>query len=728
MSRKLTSDVDYRLIPLGTTVTNEGCYFSVWSPKAESIIIHIYNHDEIAINKVPLLEMRGSIWYGFIPNVGVGDLYSIEALGEEDPDRGLYFKKGRFLVDPYAKAINKPYMYNQQKYLNDNEHFIPKAVIIDKEFDWQGTQKPSFGRDNLIIYEANVKGFTQLNEELPLPLRGKYLGICHSAIIAHLKKLGITAIQLNPIAAFMSEPHLVKHGLVNYWGYNPVSFMAPDPRYAVDPLKCTDEFRTMVRELHKNGIAVILDVVFNHTAEGGRNGPVLSMKGLDAANYYTFKEDLSGKKDFTNFYDVTGCGNTVNAQSNPTLNLILDSLIYWVKWMQVDGFRFDLGVTVCRESHGNIFHEYDKDSAFLKSCFCIDRLAQSIKIAEPWDVGPGGYRLGQFPTGWSEQNDKFRDCVRRFWRGDQGIIGEFATRIMGSRDIFQSSDRSINASVNFVTYHDGFTLEDLVSYAYKHNEANCENNIDGSNENFSSNQGIEGHTDDPEIIERRWQLKRNMMATVLISQGIPHLLSGDEFSKTQNGNNNGYCQDNSTCWNHWDYNKQNREFIEFIGRITRLRHDSQMLRELNLQGDPFHLHGFVYKAKWFKEDGQEMDAASWNDPKTHVISLTLGSDGSDRRECWCFIFNQLYGEVDIKMPAPADGMKWEELIDTSVPTGKPREDERFGVDKFLVKVPCIKVFKLSKDTTSRFESKTKMDSVRRHFNRSEKTGRNDRFR
>lgn len=720
MLRKLPSNIDFRLVPLGASIAQGGCYFSIWSPKAKSVIVHIYDHDEKERYKVRLTDKFGNIWYGFIPNVGVGDLYAIEAEGEYDPDRGLFFKKGQLLVDPYAKALNKPYTYNQQRYLNDNTNFIPKAVVIDRSFDWQGVTKPQFGRDNLVVYETNVKGLTQLNEKVPQKLRGKYLGICHESVIAHLKKLGVTAIQLNPIAAFMSEPHLIKHGLVNYWGYNPVSFMAPDPRYAVEPLKCVDEFRTMVRELHRNGIAVILDVVYNHTAEGGKGGPILSLKGLDAPNYYTFKEDENGNKDFSSFYDVTGCGNTVNAQARPTLNLILDSLIHWTKWMQVDGFRFDLGVTVCRESHKGIFHEYDRDSAFLKSCFCIDRLAQSIMIAEPWDVGPNGYRLGQFPTGWSEQNDKFRDTVRRFWRGDPGLIGDFATRIMGSRDVFSSEDRSINASLNYITYHDGFTLEDLVSYSHKYNEANFENNRDGSDENYSSNQGVEGPTTNSEVLAKRWLLKRNLMATVLLSQGVPHILSGDEFSKTQQGNNNGYCQDNAMCWNHWDYTKENQDFINFIERVSSLRHKSKMLRELTLVEDTFHLQDEKYEAHWFKTDGTTMDSTTWKDPKTDAITLTLGSEGKERRETWCFIFNQKYNEHIIEIPMPLEGAEWAEVLDTTDPTGAPNEKEMYGVKKIYVNKPCVKVFMLSLTSHSKLKNSTSFESLTRHQNRNMK--------
>ena len=714
MHRQIPSDLDYRLVPLGTTATKDGCYFAVWSPEASSIVIHIFNSQEKEIYKVALPERRGSIWYGFLPNVTVGDMYAIEALGKEDPNNGLFFKEGRLLTDPYAKCLSKPFMYNYNNYLNNNADFIPKSIVVSNEFDWQGIEKPRFGRDGLIIYEANVKGLTKLNPLVPKEYQGKYLGICHKSVIAHFKKLGITAIQLNPIAAFMSEPHLSKLGLVNYWGYNPINFMAPDPRYAVDCKNAVNEFKTMVRELHRNNIAVILDVVFNHTAEGGKNGCVLSLRGLDAKSYYTYKKKADGSYDYSNCYDVTGCGNTVNAEARPTLNLILDSLIYWTKHMRVDGFRFDLGVTVCRESQGEIFHEFDRDGAFLKSCFCIDRLAQSIMIAEPWDVGPNGYRLGHFPQGWSEQNDQFRDTIRRFWRGDKGLIGTFATRLMGSRDIFKSSNRSINASVNFVTYHDGFTLEDLVSYSHKYNELNGEDNRDGCNENYSSNQGIEGPTDDEQVLKRRWLLKRNLMATTLISQGIPHMLGGDEFSHTQNGNNNGYCQDNEISWINWDYKRENVEFINFIGRINHLRNRSKMLRELTLNGDMYHVNGISFEAKWYALDGSPMSDEKWNDPNTDAIALTICSTSSQVDENWCFIFNQVYEERVFDLPEIDVASEWFELLDTTVPNGIPRKKSANDVKQVVVNTPCIKAYILKKAHALKADS---FDSITRHSNR-----------
>ena len=700
--KSLSTDIDLRLLPLGATPKDGGCYFAVWAPNASSIILHIYTKDEKEICSIPLKEKRGGVWYGFVTGVSVGDLYAYEALGEYSPEKGLFFKKDRYLVDPYAKALSKPFIYNMNKYLHDNANFIPKAIVVNDEFDWQGVGKPTFGRDSLIIYECNVKGLTAIHPDVPLSHRGKYLGVIHESVIKHLKDLGITAVQFNPIAAFISEPHLVKKGLVNYWGYNPVCFMAPDPRYAVNPLDSLNEFRTMVRELHRNGIAVILDVVYNHTGEGGRGGPVLSMKGFDAPSYYTYNRNADGSLNCRSYRDVTGCGNSVNVDARPTLNLVLDSMKHWITENQIDGFRFDLGVTLCRETHAESFHEYDPNSAFLKSTFCIESIASSLLIAEPWDCGPNGYRLGQFPAGWSEQNDKFRDTVRRFWRGDSGLLGQYATRLMGSRDIFTSSYRSINASVNFVTYHDGFTLEDLVSYSTKYNEKNGENNLDGTMENFSTNCGVEGPTDDKEVLARRDLLKRNMMASVIMGQGIPHILSGDELCKTQNGNNNAYCQDNEISWNNWTKTTRNRNFTKFISRLNNLRRSSKMIRELTLAGDYYHVGENCYEAHWFKPDGCAMDSAAWNDPNTDAITLTVGStEDSFDTEHWCFIINQHYREVEFILPPPPLGYKWIEVVDTSDETGAPSN----GSESYIRKVdcPCIVAYFLEKEDSNTLE-------------------------
>ncbi len=665
---------DLRRIRLGATPVECGCHFSVWAPYAEKIIVHLFDKFDREIDCFAMNERRGGVWFGYRANVKPGDRYAYEALGKNDPQKGFYFKEGRLLVDPYAHILSRPFEFDKNLYLNDQVKFLPKCIIPNsyEDFDWEGVEKPNLDRKSTIIYEANVKGLTMLNPQVKEEHRGKFLGLSEPQVIAHLKRLGITAVQLNPVAARMSEPFLVEKGLSNYWGYNPVVFMAPDPRFAVEPENVLDEFRTMVKALHKNNIAVILDVVFNHTAEAGFGGPVLSFKGLDNRNYYAFATKDDGSYDYENYLNVTGCGNSFNSDNLCGLNVVVDSMRWWLSVMKVDGFRFDLGVTVFRETHGNSKFAFEKYSAFAKACFCLDEFSDAILIAEPWDLGPDGYRLGQFPKGWSEQNDVFRDTVRRFWRGDNGLIGDFATRLLGSRDIFHKGKRSINASVNFVTYHDGMTLEDLVSYDNKHNELNKENNQDGTNSNYSSNCGVEGPTDNKVILAKRAQIKRNLIATTLIAQGLPHLLAGDEFSNSQNGNNNAYCQDNEISYIKWNYSKENENLIKFIGNLTLLRKGSEMLSELILEDDPSNFKNRKYQAHWYMPNGRPMRLENWNDPNQKVIMLEVGTRDINSGEHWLIFVNETNNDIFFTIKDAPDGRMWSALIDTSEEDGIPR--------------------------------------------------------
>lgn len=701
----------------GAVPSKDGTAFSVWAPDAAEIVVHIYDKNEQETGVYALPERRGGFWMGFVKGVKPGSLYALESRGGERPGEGFYFKEGRLLADPCAKALSRPFVWNHDLYLNDSKAFMPKSIVPDPKgsFDWQGVAKPAIRREGVILYEANVKGMTMLSEEVPPEHRGKFLGMCHESVIEHLKSLGVTAVQLNPIAACMSESALAEKGLSNYWGYNPVCFMAPDPRFAVDPLHVVDEFRTMVRQLHRAGIAVILDVVYNHTAEGGFGGPVLSMKGLDARRYYAYCVDDHGAREYGKFLNASGCGNSFNCDEMPSLNLVLDTLNYYLSEMQVDGFRFDLAVTLCRESHGNENFGFVDNSAFVKACFCSDLIGGSILIAEPWDCGMGGYRLGHFPLGWSEQNDRFRDTVRRFWRGDGGLLGDFATRIMGSRDVFFKGYRSINASVNYVTYHDGFTLEDLVSYSQKHNEPNGWGNTDGASENFSTNCGAEGPTDDPVIKARRWQLKRNLVATVLISQGTPHLLGGDEFSRTQRGNNNAYCQDNEISWMKWDRSPGNLDFIKFIGRLTRLRRSSRMLSELNLADDSFHLRQSHYYVHWYTQRGVRMGSNEWNDPGRRLFMLCAGDMDRAEGEQWCILFNGTGENTYFMPPAAPIGRHWVVQADTSVPDGAPDESDRDVTMSVRCSANSIKIMTLMVQEQGREDD---YGSLMRHLNRS----------
>ncbi len=707
-------------IRLGAVYDGQGFNFAFWAPKAASLKIHFFTPDEKPKGIVTMKERRGGLWFAYVTGIKPRDLYAVEALGEEDPKRGLYFKEGRLLADPYATAFNRPFHYDADEYANHSRRFIPKAILQGSDdFNWQGIQKPQVQRNGAIIYETHVKSLTKLHPKIPMHLRGTYSAMAQPCIIEHLKRLGITVVQLQPIFASMTEPFLAQKGLVNYWGYNPVSFFAPDPRYAADPFNVINEFKYMVRELHRNGIAVILDVVYNHTAEGGLGGPVLSFKGFDNHSYYAFEENGSGGRDYTRYINCTGCGNSFNTDSIVGLQIVLRSLEYWSREMQVDGFRFDLATTVAREKHrGQLGFNFEPNAAFFKAAMTSRHVQGLLLVAEPWDIGPGGYQLGNFPLGWSEQNDRFRDTVRRFWRGDRGLVGDFATRIMGSRDIFPKGVRSINASINFVTYHDGFTLEDLVSYEHKHNEDNLEHNQDGTNENYSSNCGQEGPSDDPQILSRRERTKRNLITTVVMSQGIPHILGGDELSKTQLGNNNAYCQDNDINYYRWDISESQDQFIEFIGNLTKLRQSSLILRELNLDDDNFYLKEDRIAARWCRPDGLNMTADDWNNPQTVSFMLYLG-DSKNEGEHWCFIFNQGDDEVSYRMPALPENMTWFPAFDSAEATGLPalRDDVAY---ECLAAPFSIKIFKSRSLNASSDagESLAEHKELWRHRNRS----------
>lgn len=709
---ELISENRLRQVGLGATTFPDGVYFCVWAPDATELIIHLYTKKETKLGAFPLGQKKGGVWYGFIKGAKAGDCYALEAHGPYDPDQGFYFKEGRFLVDPYAKALNKPFIYDQDRYENHSEEFIPKAIIqpMEDDFNWDNVPKVFRDRADVILYEAHVRGMTMLKEDIPAHLRGTYLGMCHKSVIEHLKHLGVTTIQLMPIAASMSEPFLVKRGLKNYWGYNPVCFMAPNPAYASDPVNAVHEFKTLVKTYHENGLAVILDVVFNHTAEADNAGPVLCYKGLDARSYYAYERNQDGSIDYSRFINVTGCGNSVNADKMVTTRLLMDTLKYWLTEMQVDGFRYDLAVTMCRETHTNSYYAFDRNSGFFKACFANEETHKALMVAEPWDPGLGGYQLGNFPRGWSEQNDKYRDTVRRFWRGDKGLLGELATRILGSRDVFLKGERSINASVNYITYHDGFTLEDLVSYNFKHNELNQDNNSDGAGENFSCNCGAEGHTKDPEILKKRWQLKRNFMATLIISQGIPHILGGDELSRTQLGNNNAYCQDNDLNYYHWNISQEQRYFMEFISTLIRTLNTSRVLKEINLFDDFFYKFENDYIAKWRKSNGTLIQDGEWGSHDINHFCLYVG-DRNNRGERWCLIINNEDNDLIFRLPSIFHDRYWHAVLDSSEVDGVPRRfSNEAGLENFCA-AHSVKILRMDAVRTSELVSEEKLDEM-----------------
>ncbi len=551
--------------PLGATYDGSGSNFAVFSSVAERIELCLFD-DAGAETRVELTEVDADVWHTYLPTVQPGQHYGYRVHGPYDPEHGPRCDASKLLLDPYAKAISghvtaSPSLYSYDfndvsvRNTEDSASATMRSVVISPYFDWGHDRPPAHEYHNSIIYEAHVKGMTQLNPLVPAELRGTYAGLAQGAVIDHLKELGITAIELMPVHQFVNDTYLQDKGLSNYWGYNTIGFFAPHngyTAYGADGQQ-VQEFKAMVKAFHEADIEVILDVVYNHTAEGNHLGPTLSFRGLDNAAYYRLVDG-----DQTHYFDTTGTGNSLLMRSPAVLQLIMDSLRYWVTEMHVDGFRFDLASTLARQ-----FHEVDKLSAFFDIIHQDPILSQTKLIAEPWDVGDGGYNVGGFPPLWSEWNGRYRDTVRDFWRGTPSTLGEFASRITGSSDLYQHSGRTPVASVNFVTAHDGFTLADLVSYDTKHNEANLEDNQDGANDNRSWNCGVEGPTDDPVVLSLRKRQTRNFLATILFSQGVPMICHGDEMGRTQDGNNNAYCQDNEMTWVHWDLDEEDRELLDF---------------------------------------------------------------------------------------------------------------------------------------------------------------------
>lgn len=647
-------------LPQGVEYLEHGIRFSVFAPDATCVELCIFNAQEKLLTTLPLMRTEGDYWAGLVMGLRMGQRYAYRAHGPQDPENGYLFDPDRFLLDPYARSLSHPLIWDTKSYQQKKAKFIPKAMLCNLEFDWQGVTSPQHPLEKTIIYETHVKGMTQRHPNIPKEIRGTYLGLCHPVFIEHLKKLGITAVQLMPIAAFTSETRLQDLGLVNYWGYNPVCFMAPEPRYAQKD--AVHEFKTMVRELHRAGIEVILDVVFNHTAEGGHGGPVLSLKGLANRHYYVFEGDEQ-QTYFEQYTNVTGCGNTVHVSSSQGLQLVMDSLRYWVTEMHVDGFRFDLAVTLAREPQG-----FNPHGIFFKAIHQDPVLQKTKLIAEPWDIGSYGYRLGQFPRLWLELNDTFRDRTRSFWRGDGDSMADFATRFLGSRDTFPLLFRHPLSSVNYVCYHDGFTLEDLVSYQERHNWDNGEDNRDGHGHNISDNYGVEGPTQDPAILHIRQQQKRNFIATTLFACGVPHFLAGDEFGRTQNGNNNAYCQDNPISWVNWDITENDKKLLEFTQYCIKLRQRMPYFHCIELpkstcdhaSSDPLPQHIF-----WRHPDGHPLTEKEWAQHHAQAFMLDIAFEG----ERWLFLFNASTYDIQFHLPQDLCEKVWLQHIDTSINNG-----------------------------------------------------------
>ncbi|GGA92694.1 glycogen debranching protein GlgX [Agarivorans gilvus] len=642
--------------PLGATLDAKGCNFAIHAGDAKYIELCLFDEQENEIARLVLPGKQGGIRYGYVHGITAKQLYAYRVFGAFQPEHGYWYDPRKLILDPYAKALSRPLIWDAKAYQEDDASLIPKCVVTDDTFDWQGVAKPNIARKDMVLYETHVRGFSQLNEKVSAANRGSYLGMVEPASIQHLKSLGITSVQLMPTAAFMSEPRLKGLGLSNYWGYNPILFMAPEPRYAKQ--NALIEFKTMVREFHRNGIEVILDVVFNHTAEAGADGPTLCYRGLDNRSYYLF-EKIGDSPDYQRYANNTGCGNSVSLDSPTSLRLVLDSLRYWVDVMQVDGFRFDLAVSLGREKN-----QYSQHAAFFKAIAQDPILSRAKMIAEPWDIGPFGYQLGHFPERWMECNDRFRDTSRAFWKGDHGLLGELATRIMGSRDLFFASRRSIHTSVNYICYHDGFTLDDLVSYEQRHNHANGEENRDGHGHNLSANYGVEGETDDPAIMRLRRKQKRNLLATLMLSQGIPHFLGGDELSRTQQGNNNAYCQNNKMSWVNWKLNPEQQQFLQFCQQVIALRKRSSVFNYLQLENDSYEkCHSQLHGVRWYRTDGSHMRQSDWHQSHAWAVAVELRSLGKNKAR-WLWMINACSHEVEFTIAGPETGYQWTQQMDT----------------------------------------------------------------
>jgi glycogen operon protein len=624
-----------------------------------------------------LRERSDEIWHCYLPGARPGQLYGYRVYGPYDPERGHRFNPTKLLIDPYAKAISGPIEWGNTLFAYDvnsprqdleinrrnDAGKVPKCVVVDTAFTWGDDRPPRTPWNHTVIYECHVKGLTKLHPDVPPHVRGKYLGLASEPIIEHLHSLGVTAVELLPVHHHAIDRHLATHGLTNYWGYNSIGFFAPDVRYASGGLgQQVSEFKSMVKTLHSAGIEVILDVVYNHTAEGNHLGPTLSLRGIDNVAYYRLDP-----ADPRYYVDFTGCGNSLNMLHPRTIQLIMDSLRYWVTEMHVDGFRFDLAPVLARE-----LFEVDRLSAFFDIIHQDPILSRVKLIAEPWDLGPGGYQVGNFPVGWAEWNGKYRDDVRRFWRGDPGLQSDVASRLAGSSDIFQRSNRSPYASINFVTAHDGFTLRDLVSYEQKHNEANCEGNRDGTDENFNRNWGAEGPINDPNTLRRRGRSMRNFLATLAFSQGVPMLSHGDEMGRTQRGNNNAYAQDNETTWVHWDLTDRQRALLEFTRRIFAIRRANPVLRRRSFfQG--VNASG-IKELTWLRPDGREMVDADWRDPDGHALGMLINGAASDeidargrpvKGDTLLLLINNREGKQPFLLPTLEPPGYWEELVYTA---------------------------------------------------------------
>ena len=675
MRRTLMPGTPY---PLGSEANAKGTNFGLYSEHATGVSVCLFNERGNQVDCIALRERTAFIWHGLIKGIRPGQLYGFRVEGPWDPENGFRFNSSKLLVDPYAKAIagtldwKAPiFAYNieagddLERCDKDSASGMPKSVVIDGTFDWAEDRPPATPLVDSLIYEMHVKGFSKCNPAVPEPIRGTYAGLAHPSSIDYLQKLGVTAVELLPIHHFIDDGHLLDKGLVNYWGYNTLGYFAPERRYSStgDRGGQVTEFKEMVKALHRAGIEVIIDVVYNHTCEGNEKGPMLSFKGICNSTYYRLMPDNPRY-----YMDYTGTGNTLNVRHPQVLKLLMDSLRYWVTEMHVDGFRFDLAATLARE-----LHDVDKLGGFFDTIHQDPTLADVKLIAEPWDVGEGGYQVGNFPVLWAEWNGKYRDTVRRFWKGDEGQLADFAYRLTGSSDLYQHDGRKPYASINFITAHDGFTLCDLVSFSEKHNEANGEGNADGANDNGSWNMGAEGPTDDEEINTLRERQMRNLLATLMVSQGVPMINGGDEIGRSQRGNNNAYCQDNELTWHEWDLSPSRKRLLEFVAKLIHLRLAHPNLHRSKFFQNRTIRNSVVRDIAWYNPNGEEMPEEAWNSEWARAMALMLNGRTLQQSDAegnplvdnsFLFLVNASHEGVEFTLPTVPNGTPWRQVIDT----------------------------------------------------------------
>ena len=682
--------------PRGANWDGKGVNFSLFSAHATKVELCLFDpQGEKELERIELPEYTDEIWHGYLTDLAPGSVYGYRVHGPYEPEQGHRFNPNKLLLDPYARAHVGELKWDPACFgytlgaeaadlsfdERDSARFVPKCVVVDQQFDWKENRKPLVSWDQTIVYETHVRGYTKLHPRVPQNLRGTFAGLGVAEVIQYIRSLGVTTVELLPIHTFINDSHLLERGLTNYWGYNAIGFFAADPRYVADRNRGVSEFKEMVARFHDAGLEVILDVVYNHTAEGNELGPTLSFKGIDNASYYRLIPDQ--KRYYIN---DTGTGNTVNLSHPRVIQMVTDSLRYWALEMHVDGFRFDLGTILAREANG-----FDNQSGFLKACSQDPVLAGVKLIAEPWDCGPGGYQVGEFPPGWAEWNDKYRDTVRDYWRGESPAAA-LAPRLLASPDVFDRYGRRPHASVNFITAHDGFTLEDLVSYNDRHNEANGENNQDGSSNNRSWNCGAEGTTDDEGVNALRQRQLRNLLATLLLSQGTPMLLAGDEFARSQRGNNNAYCQDNEISWVDWSAAEGAQALTNFVRQLTTLRRKYPILRRNRFLSGRVNERIGIKEITWIHASGQEMTQEQWQDGNMLCFGMILdgraqptGLKQRGRDATILIVFNSYHDVVNFTLPATTahsdEDSVWELMIDTNIHNLPEHEASLFAPGK-----------------------------------------------